>query len=245
MAIEVHEGALKDLPGVAQLCLLAREESATPSQICSPEPERIKAQLGVLLSVEGGRIYVATDGERMVGFGLARVIEVNVYNDEPVMYVEALYVDQSVRRRGVGHALLTAIAKAAVEAKAVEVFSVPIPGSRGVQRFLARMGFAPAAAHRVVPTAVLLRKLEVEGSGTRRGTSALEDLIARRRKARIETQSGPVDLRTLKVRLAADQAQADDVAAAAVVAQAAVTQAADRAARALRADQRDGHRTTQ
>src|SRR5690606_37465881 len=112
-------------------------------------------------------------------------------------------VDETSRRRGVGHALLTAAAQTAVEAGAEEVYSVPIPGSRAVQRFLARMGFAPAAAHRVVSTSQLLRKLGAESTVGRRGPRGLEDLIARRRKARIETQSGPVDLRELRGRLAA------------------------------------------
>lgn len=201
--VDVHAGTVQDLAEVAQLCILARNESATPSQICSPDTERLKSQLGVLLSVDGGRIFLATHDGRPVGFLLARLIETNIYNDEPVMYVEALYVDQSFRRQGAGHALLTAIAQDAMESGAVEVYSVPIPGSRGVQRFLARMGFAPAAAHRVVATSVLLRKLEGDSGVNRRSARSLEDLIARRRKARIETQSGPVDLRSLHARLAA------------------------------------------
>lgn len=202
-SVDIHAGTVQDLAEVAQLCILARDESATPSQICSPDTERLKAQLGVLLSVEGGQIFVATHDGTAVGFLLARLIESNIYNDEPVMYIEALYVDQSFRRQGAGHALLMAAARAAVESEAVEVYSVPIPGSRGVQRFLARMGFAPAAAHRVVATSVLLRKLEGDSGPNRRATRSLEDLIARRRKARIETQSGPVDLRSLHARLAA------------------------------------------
>ena len=84
---------------------------------------------------------------------------------------------------------------------------MPVPGSRGVQRFLARMGFAPAAAHRVVQTSALLRKLGPEGS-LRRPPRALEDLIARRRKARIETQSGPVDLRELRACLSEESGPA-------------------------------------
>src|SRR5699024_6143975 len=127
------------------------------------------------LSVPGGRIYVASDDSTVVGFMLARIVESNVYNDEPVLYIEGIYVDETSRRRGVGHALLTAAAQTAVEAGADEVYSVPIPGSRAVQRFLARMGFAPAAAHRVVSTTQLLRKLGAESTVGRRGPRGLED----------------------------------------------------------------------
>lgn len=199
---EILVGTVQDLEEVAHLCILARNESATPAQICSADTERLKGQLGVLLSVEGGRIFVARQDGIALGFILARLIETNIYNDDPVLYIEALYVDQQHRRQGVGHALLTSAARLASDSGAVEVYSVPIPGSRGVQRFLARMGFAPAAAHRVVATSVLLRKLEADGSPNRRATRGLEDLIARRRKARIETQSGPVDLRGFHAELA-------------------------------------------
>ncbi len=219
--VEIVVGTVQDLDEVSRLCILARDESATPAQVCSADTERLKVQLGVLLSVEGGKIFVARQDGVAVGFILARLIATNIYNDEPVMYVEAVYVAQAHRRQGVGHSLLMSAAQAASAAGAVEVYSVPIPGSRGVQRFLARMGFAPAATHRVVATSVLLRKLEGAESPNRRATRSLEDLIARRRKARIETQSGPVDLRAFHAELASrdepdevpdeDQKAADDL----------------------------------
>lgn len=213
--IDIRQADAPDLPTVAALCLVAREETGTPAQVCQADSRKIERQLGVLLSVPGGRIDVAMHDGELAGFMLARVVEANIYTDEPVLYIEAVYVAKSFRRRGVGHALLTSAAHTALEAGADEVYSVPIPGSRGVQRFLARLGFAPAAAHRVAPTAALLRKLEAEVSPARRGTRSLEDLIARRRKARIETQSGPVDLRGLQSRLdAAADAAGPDVARA-------------------------------
>lgn len=198
---EVRLADVADLPTVAEMCLAARAETGTPAQICLPDTQKLQRQLGVLLSVPGGRIYVAHQDDALAGFMLARVIEANIYSDEPVLYIEAIYVAKQHRRRGAGHALLLEAAHAATDEGADEVYSVPIPGSRGVQRFLARLGFAPAAAHRVAPTALLLRRLEAEGNHSRRGTRSLEDLIARRRKERIETQSGPVDLRELHRRL--------------------------------------------
>jgi hypothetical protein len=59
-----------------------------------------------------------------------------------------------------------------------------------MQRFLARLGFAPAAAHRVVGTSALQRRLAHEhaaasaASARRSAPRGLEDLIARRRQAR-------------------------------------------------------------
>lgn len=200
-SIEVRPASAVDLPEVANLCLAARSEASTPSQICSPDPERVASQLGVLLSLDGGQILLASHGERLVGLMLARMIKANIFNDDPRLFIEALYVDASFRRMGVGHALLSSAARSAAEVGAVEVLSVPIPGARGVQRFLARLGFAPAATHRAVSTAVLLRKLNDEANPVRRPTRNLEQLIARRRKDRIETQSGPVDLRTFQAGL--------------------------------------------
>ena len=205
VSIDVRHAVAGDLLDVAGLCLTAREESSTPTQLCSPDVERVRNQLGVLLSVPGGRVLVARHDGVAVGLLLGRIVEANIYHDDPVLYIEALFVDQGFRRRGAGHALLAAAAEIALEVGAEEVYSVPLPGSRGVQRFLLRLGFAPAAAHRVVQTATLVRRLESDPVSARRGSRGLEDLIARRRKARIETHSGPVDLRELQARLRAER----------------------------------------
>lgn len=203
-SIDVRHAVASDLLEVAGLCLTARDESSTPTQLCSSDIERVRSQIGVLLSVPGGRVLVARHDGEALGFLLGRIVEANIYHDMPVLYIEALFVAPEFRRRGAGHALLGAAAEIAVEVGADEVYSVPLPGSRGVQRFLLRLGFAPAAAHRVVQTATLLRRLEGEPAA-RRGSRGLEDLIARRRKARIETHSGPVDLRELQARLRAER----------------------------------------
>ena len=62
-----------------------------------------------------------------------------------------------------------------------------------MQRFLARLGFAPAAAHRVVTTQSLQRRLANEGVRTtverRASARGLEDLIARRRQVRSAMQA--------------------------------------------------------
>lgn len=197
-AVVVRPAVGDDLPGVAVLCAEARRESAAGPQVCLSDESKLVRQLSVLLAVPGGSILVAFQDDVPVGFLLARALEPHIFNDEPSLYIEALYVSQEARRRGVGHALLTATAELAAQNGAVDVFSVPIPGSRGVQRFLARLGFAPAAGHRVVSTSVLQRRLAADSGTSRRGTRGLEDLIARRRKARTEGQTGPVDLRAFQ-----------------------------------------------
>ena len=204
--VDVRPAVAADLPVLARLSIAARHEAGTGVQLCVSDEERITRQLAMLTALPGGQIKVATVEGEPVGFMLIRVLEPTLFTDEVAVYIEALYVSQAFRRRGVGHALLTEAGETAAAVGAVDVYSVPLPGSRGVQRFLARLGFAPAASHRVVPTAVLLRKLAAEGAARRQGRNGIEDLIARRRRARTETNSGPVDLRSFQASLAANQA---------------------------------------
>ncbi|WP_255371627.1 GNAT family N-acetyltransferase [Cellulosimicrobium sp. CUA-896] len=194
-AVEVRSATGDDLPGIAALCAEARTESASGAQLCAPDEERLVRHLSVLLALPGGSVLAAVQDGRPVGFVLARVLDPHLFADEPSLYVEAVYVGEDARRRGVGHALLSATAELAAASGASHVYSVPIPGSRGVQRFLARLGFAPVAGHRVVATGVLQRRLAADLVPARRGARSLEDLIARRRRARTEGLSGPVDLR--------------------------------------------------
>lgn len=194
-AVEVRPATGDDLPRIAALCAEARAESASGAQLCAPDEDRLVRHLSVLLALPGGSVLTAVQDERPVGFVLARVLDPHLFADEPSLYVEAIYVGEEARRRGVGHALLSATAELAASSGASYVYSVPIPGSRGVQRFLARLGFAPVAGHRVVATGVLQRRLAADLAPVRRGARSLEDLIARRRRARTEGLSGPVDLR--------------------------------------------------
>lgn len=206
--VQVRAAVPEDLDGLVELCLEARAEAAVGAQLCSSDAERLRHQLGTLLTVPGGHATVALlDGE-LAGLLLARVVGPSPFTEEVSVHMEALYVRVGRRRRGLGHALLAGAAQLAEEAGAGHVFAVPLPGSRGVQRFLARLGFAPAAAHRVVATEVLQRRLAADpahaGLPRRAGSGrGLEDLIARRRQVR--ALSGPVDLRGLPEALALAQ----------------------------------------
>jgi len=211
--VQFKVAALADLEGLVALCLAARAESTVGAQLCSPDGERLRDQLGTLLATPGGHVLVGLlDGE-VAGLLLGRVVGPNPFTQDVSLHVEALYVGAGDRRHGLGHTLLAGALAVAEEAGATQVYAVPLPGARGVQRFFARLGFAPAAAHRVVSTQTLQRRLagDLVGVGSvRRGAArGLENLIARRRQVRIETQTGPVDLRDVKSTLgttdAADQ----------------------------------------
>lgn len=201
-SVQVRPAAVEDLDGLVELCLAARAESIVGAQICTPDRDRLRDQLGTLLAIPGGQVLVGLLEEQPAGLLLGRVVGPGPFTDDVSLHVEALYVSADVRRRGLGHALLAGALTLAESAGATQLYAVHLPGARGVQRFFARLGFAPAAAHRVVSTHTLQRRLACgdhtrPGSG-RRGGHGLEDLIARRRQVRIETQSGPVDLRSIQ-----------------------------------------------
>ena len=203
-AVEIRAVEADDLAAVASLAAEAVEESPTSVQAAQAEPGRLVEHLSVLLAA-GGNVLVATHEGEACGFLVVRMIEPLLFAPTSSAYVDALYVTPEARRRGVGHALLASASSLAAEKGAEHVYCAPAPGARGMQRFFARLGFAPASGHRVVPTAALQRRLAQEGPQSPRGTrlsrreatrAAIEDLVARRRRARdAGLPTGPVDLR--------------------------------------------------
>lgn len=180
---------VEDVADLVGLCLEARAELMVGAQLCTDDPSRLRDQLLALLNSPGGVIMIATLDEHLDGLLLARIVGPGPFTDAVALTLESLYVRPSARRRGLGHALLMSAVELAEQAGATEVFASPLPGARGMHRFLAQVGFAPAAAHRVVTTAALARRLAADpvrpgGASRRPSRLGLEDLIARRRQAR-------------------------------------------------------------
>lgn len=184
--VHVRRASSSDLEHLVDLCLQARAESGAGRQLCSDDRDRLRGQLSALAAVPEGLVLVGTCDGDVAGLALGRLLGPGLLSDAVVLSLDAVYVRPQERRRGLGHALLQAAAEAADAAGAVDVVAAPLPGSRGMQRFLARLGFAPAAAHRVVSTGALQRRLslDVTASARRPGSRGLEDLIERRRRAR-------------------------------------------------------------
>ncbi|WP_081844788.1 GNAT family N-acetyltransferase [Cellulomonas sp. URHE0023] len=206
IGVQVRGAQPGDLDSLVALVLTARQEAGVGSQLCTDDSARLHDQLGTLLGVEGGRILLAQlDGEP-AGLMLARIVGPGPFTDVVAMDIEAVYVQPDARRRGLGRALLLAAVAVAEEAGATELYSSPLPGARGMQRFLARIGFAPAASHRAVSTAVLQRRLAQDHAPST--TRRLEDLIARRRHVR-EARRAPDDVPSPVARASsADQSRA-------------------------------------
>lgn len=196
--VDVTDFNPADISPVAELCLIAREESGLGTQLSVAESSRIESHLAAFAQLEGANILVAWNENRAIGFALIRLLKAGIFLDQPSIYIEAIYVQDDFRRKGAGHALLQAVCDRAQLIDAADIYAIPLPGARGVQRFLARLGFAPAGAHRVVPVATLVRNLNSELPSSKRMSRSLEDLIARRRRSRTELHSGPVDLRAFQ-----------------------------------------------
>lgn len=186
-AIEVRPAEPVDLDALVDLALTARRESAVGSQLCSADPTAVRQQLGFLTAQPGGMLLVAQSEGVVLGMLLGRLLGPTPFTDEVSLTVEAVYVGPAHRRRGAGHALMARAVELAAAGGAVQVYAAPLPGARGMQRFLVQLGFAPAAAHRVTTTTALQRRLSADAAAARRpGPRGLEDLIARRRQSRAE-----------------------------------------------------------
>jgi ribosomal protein S18 acetylase RimI-like enzyme len=198
--LEIRSAREDDLPAVAALAVEARDDSPTGAQLGAQDSGRLLEHLSVLLAA-GGQILVAEQNGQVVGVVLGRVVAAYLFAYRASLYLDMLFVAPRARRHGVGHALLRAATDLAAQHECHDIYSAPVPGNRGVQRFLARLGFAPAAGHRVAPVAALQRRLAADAAardahvGRRFARVGLEDLIARRRRARSVLESGPIDLR--------------------------------------------------
>lgn len=184
--VAVRPARPEDLDTLVALSLAARSESLVGSQLCTDDADRLRHQIGALVVESGALGLVGMLDDEVCGLVLARIVGPSLFTDEVAVSIEAVYVAEGARRRGVGHALLGGVVEEAQRVGATDVLAVPLPGARGMHRFLARLGFAPAAAHRVVSTEVLQRKLSADAPqpGRRPARTGLDDLIARRRRAR-------------------------------------------------------------
>ncbi|MCP2266775.1 GNAT family N-acetyltransferase [Promicromonospora thailandica] len=199
--LEIRTAREDDLRAVAALAAEARDDSPEGAQLGAQDTDRLLEHLSVLLAA-GGHVLVADLDGRVAGVVLGRVVGAYLFARRPSLYLDMLFVAPRARRHGVGHALLRAAADLAAEHDCDDIYSAPVPGNRGVQRFLARLGFAPAAGHRFASVAALQRRLASDAAardavrpGRRTARGGIEDLIARRRRVRSVTESGPIDMR--------------------------------------------------
>jgi len=181
----VRAATSHDVPDLVELCLTARAEAGTGSALCTDDADRLAEHLTTMLVLPGAFMLVAGHGNQIEGFAAGRTVGPTLLSDQVTMDLQVVYVRAPARRRGLGHALLVSLVGVAEAAGAVEMVSAPLPGARGVQRFLAQAGFQAVAGYRVATVASLRRRLDqprTSVSPITRPVASIARLVALRRR---------------------------------------------------------------
>jgi GNAT superfamily N-acetyltransferase len=150
------------------------------------------------MAADDARIVVAELGERFAGAVHLSVRPLSPMTAERAVHASHLRVVPDLRRRGVGRVLVEAAVSWAEELGLGHVAASSVMNSRNGNRFLARLGLAPAAVMRVSTTSQLRARLPAELPGAARPAMAarplpnkhLGQVLAARRSAR--RQQNPV-----------------------------------------------------
>ena len=119
----------------------------------------VRERLLEILSLSECRVELACVDDVPAGMAVMRISRPDPLSDSQVVHVAHLVVSRSFRHHGVGHALLAAATEFAGDHHLDYVAASVYPSLREASRFFARLGFAPVAVRRVVPVAVLRRRL--------------------------------------------------------------------------------------
>ena len=130
MTLRIREAEPRDLASIVDLV----------GQLGYPSDEPAVAQRVERLSADSSSwVYVALEGERVVG--LAAVHVMPVLEDDPIARVTAIVVDEGARGRGIGRALLARLEERA-RAKGCDRIDLTSRYDReGAADFYRRMGF--------------------------------------------------------------------------------------------------------
>jgi ribosomal protein S18 acetylase RimI-like enzyme len=130
------------------------ERAVTPPAVLD-----IEQRFAELLDSDACRVVLAAIEGEPAGMAIVCILHPDPMSDEGYVYIAHLVVMRGKRQRGVGHALIQAATDFAVERKVEHVGVGVYPTLRDASRFYARLGFAPAALHRVAPVNVLRRRM--------------------------------------------------------------------------------------
>jgi GNAT superfamily N-acetyltransferase len=125
------------------------------------------------------RVVLAFVDETPAGMAMFQAVQPDPLSDSTVLRMIHVVVGKTHRRRGVGHALVAAAADIADELGIEHVAVGVYPSLREASRFYARLGFAQVMVQRVVPTAMLRRRLCADMT-----TRRVDDLVRRRNRMR-------------------------------------------------------------
>ena len=141
MTPTVRPAGPDDLPGV--LRVQYRDPDLGPGDVS----ERERATWDRMLATDGLTVYLATEGDDVVGTVTLLVMPNLGYGCRPSAFVEAMVVAESHRRRGVGRALVERLLAdaAAAGCHKVQLLTHKRHASDGAHHFYRALGFTAEA----------------------------------------------------------------------------------------------------
>lgn len=141
MTPTVRPAGPDDLPGV--LRVQHRDPGLGPGDVS----ERERATWDRMLATDGLTVYLATEGDDVVGTVTLLVMPNLGYGCRPSAFVEAMVVAESHRRRGVGRALVERLLAEAAAAGChkVQLLTHKRHASDGAHDFYRALGFTAEA----------------------------------------------------------------------------------------------------
>lgn len=178
--VSTRIATIADLPVLLDLWRELRQVGGRAERAVNPVavPD-VADRLLEAMSREEIRVVIACVAGAPAGMAVMRAVHPDPLSASRVVQISHAIVDQRHRRRGIGHALVSAAADYADELGIEHVAAGIYPSLRDASRFYARLGFAPLVVERVAPVGVLRRRLGADGA-----TRGIDDIVRRRTKLR-------------------------------------------------------------
>lgn len=138
----------------------------------------VEGRLSAALEREEVAIYLARFDGAPAGFTVLTLDQLSGLTVEPTLWLEQLWVEPAMRRRGVSRVLLAAAVSRAEQVGATNLVSCVPASGRESQRFFARLGFGAYVNARSIAPAALRRRLARDV-----GNDRLADVLVRRRRS--------------------------------------------------------------